>query len=77
MHALVIADADGEPVPVTVQFTVTEAEPACWRDADGDGHPGFPAAAELVAVTPPDEWVQRYVEQNWDEIEQEILDGLA
>jgi hypothetical protein len=76
-HDLVLYDADGEPVSVTVRYTVTEAERACWRDADGDGHPGFDATAELIGVEPSVEWIEEQVAADWDSIEQEILDGLA
>jgi hypothetical protein len=73
-----VIDEEGNLVQVIVRYSITEAEPACWRDVDGDGHPGWPRSVELRAVSPDDEWVRDYVEANWEVIEQEILtDGMA
>lgn len=73
-----VPNVEGDPVTVLVRYTVTEAEPACWRDADGDGHPGWPRSAEFVSATPADGWIEAWIEAHWDEIEQEVLDdGVA
>jgi hypothetical protein len=76
--AVEVPDADGEPVKVLVRYTVNEAEPACYRDSNGDGHPGWPRSAEFVSATPCDEWITAWIETHWDDIEQEVLEnGMA
>jgi hypothetical protein len=73
-----VPNAEGDPVQVCVTYTITEADPGCWRDADGNGHPGFSRCAEFVRATPADSWIESWIEAHWDEIEEEVLDdGMA